>query len=332
MSNAGNTYLDHDESENSDLDRGYDSEAEEVSKAAHTRSLKRRKLSHSDSEESQVAQSSEDDDNDDGEVQRNGESEGEDLESDFKIKSASWALSKANSNTVSAEEVPKSGRSKQNGRDEGKRKKPGVIYLSSLPPYLKPFSLRNMLEKRGFEPITKLFLSPSSKAKSSSKKNSRQLYSEGWIEFASKKTARACAETLNAAPIGGKKGGYYHDDLWNMKYLKGMGWSELMAGVREEKREEEGRRDEERRMIAKETKRFVEGVEEGKRLSGMKRKRNEKNKDKGSDITTGDLNDSNIKRTWRQFEIQGNQGGVKKGKGKDDHITNEVQQVLSKIF
>jgi len=206
-----------------------------------------------------------------------------------------------------------------------KDRTPGVIYLSSLPPYLKPSALRNLLSHRGFEPITRLFLTPASKHKHSSKKNSRQLYTEGWIEFASKKTAKQCAEALNAQVVGGRKGGFYHDDIWNMKYLKGMAWDELMAGIREERREEDGRRDEERRKLAAETKAFVEGVEQSKRLEGMKRKRRSKPQanDKGDD---GD-----VQRTWRQHEVARDHsvnGSTKAQKS----INPEVQQVLSKIF
>jgi ESF2/ABP1 family protein len=42
----------------------------------------------------------------------------------------------------------------------------------------------------------------------------------GWVEFADKKIARQVAESLNNTAIGGKKGDYYHDDIWNLKYLK----------------------------------------------------------------------------------------------------------------
>ncbi len=42
----------------------------------------------------------------------------------------------------------------------------------------------------------------------------------GWIEFADKKVAKMVAESLNNTSIGGKKGGFYHDDIWNLKYLK----------------------------------------------------------------------------------------------------------------
>lgn len=44
----------------------------------------------------------------------------------------------------------------------------------------------------------------------------------GWIEFADKKIAKKVAESLNNTTIGGRKGDFYHDDIWNLKYLKGF--------------------------------------------------------------------------------------------------------------
>jgi ESF2/ABP1 family protein len=70
---------------------------------------------------------------------------------------------------------------------ESKKNKTGVVYLSSLPPYLKPFALKNMIEKRNFGPVTKVFLSPRMPNNSgpTRKSNSRQLYNDGWLEFQS---------------------------------------------------------------------------------------------------------------------------------------------------
>jgi len=100
----------------------------------------------------------------------------------------------------------------------------------------------------------------------------------------------------------------------------------LMAGVREERREEEGRRDEERRTVARETKGFLEGVEEGKRVEGMKRKRAEKGKSGGIE----DAKDE-VKRTWRQFESKGKSGGTTQTVPKPA-VDETARRVLGKIF
>lgn len=217
--------------------------------------------------------------------------------------------------------------------------RPGVIYLSSLPPYLRPSALRNLLSQRGFSPITRLFLTPASASKSSSsgrgsssKSNTRQLYSEGWLEFASHKTAKKCAQTLNASPVGGKKGGYYRDDLWNMRYLKGMAWGELMSGVQGERREEEARRDEERRVIAREQRGFVEGVERGRRWEGMQRKRRRGGAEEQEGWAVEGGQEEEPKRTWRQFEVQGKRKSGKGGGGGQDEVGEEAREVLAKIF
>jgi ESF2/ABP1 family protein len=217
-----------------------------------------------------------------------------------------------------------------------KATKPGVIYLSSLPPYLKPSALRNLLTQRGFSPVTRLFLAPSTKAKNhhSAKKSSRQLYSEGWIEFALKKTAKRCAETLNATTVGGRKGGFYHDDIWNMKYLRGVGWDDLMAQVREERREEEVRRTEERGQIARETKEFFEGVESGKMARGILNTREKRKKKSSVEAGIEDRktasDDHGERRTWRQYRVKGSGSGQEKGARAA--VSDDVKRVLSKIF
>jgi ESF2/ABP1 family protein len=317
-------------SDSSDNEQGYDLEAEELSRGATlVRSAKKRKLSHSSDEE--PAEDDEIGNSRDSELDadalnhrvRDGDIAEEQTRTSPNLPTKDDA-SAARSSTVRPT-------SQTNPRRRGKEKKPGVIYLSSLPSYLRPSALRNLLTQRGFAPIKRLFLTPASKASSHhSKKNSRQLYTEGWIEFESKKVARRCAETLNATAVGGKKGGFYRDDLWNMKYLRGMGWDELMAGVREERREEEGRRDEERRIIVGEAKRFVEGVEKGRKEEGMRRKRKKKEPDAVDDAKGPE----DVKRTWRQFEVKGKErdGDSRSKKQKDGSLDEDVRAVLGKIF
>lgn len=337
------SYLDHGSSDESDHDAGYDSEAAEVSKT-NKRATKRRKVDHDTSDDevdsdsvpaAPVARSklspkqidSNDDENKDHER----------LAPSKPSTSKGTTPEGTTPKDTAATENPQQHSSKSNSKSKSKKDKPppppGVVYLSSLPPYLKPSALRNLLLQRGFHPITRLFLAPLSKHKSASRKNSRQLYGEGWIEFASKKTARLCAETLNAQSVGGKKGGFYHDDIWNMKYLRGMRWEELMAGGREEKREVEGRRDEERRTIMKETKAFVEGVEEGRRMQGMKRKKEKQGKPTAT--ADGRPDGDEVKRTWRQFDVQGSKDARQERQDKvrtNGPSADDVRQVLGKIF
>jgi ESF2/ABP1 family protein len=48
------------------------------------------------------------------------------------------------------------------------------------------------------------------------------------VEFSDKSVAKNVAASLNLTPISRKKGDYYHDDLWNLKYLKGFKYAAYM--------------------------------------------------------------------------------------------------------
>ena len=44
-------------------------------------------------------------------------------------------------------------------------------------------------------------------------------FTEGWLEFKSKRKAKEVHRCLNNHPVGGKKKNSYYDTLWNIKYL-----------------------------------------------------------------------------------------------------------------
>lgn len=53
------------------------------------------------------------------------------------------------------------------------------------------------------------------------------------MEFLDKRVAKAIATALNNSPIGGRKRNYYHDDLWNIKYLPKFRWTHLSEKIGE---------------------------------------------------------------------------------------------------
>jgi ESF2/ABP1 family protein len=381
MSSAKTAFLAHASSDSSDNESGYDSEAAEISRTTTRKRggieqpTKRRKITHdSDPDDEASDRVSGDDETgesgltrptttlptshenresgitssgeEDNSKQSRKKTTNSDDPRDHKRTKLQAESLHANLPTIlnGPSELPTSDATKRKPKKSKSTKplRPGVIYLSSLPPYLRPSALRNLLSARGFTPITRLFLAPinpkpgsSSTSTTTTKKNTRQLYAEGWLEFPSHKTARRCAETLNATPVGGKKGGYYRDDLWNMKYLKGMGWAELMSGVRGERREEEARRDEARRDIVREQKEFVRGVERGRVWEGMKRKGKAKGKRDRDELGShggadGDVGREEVqeepRRTFRQFEARKERGPAQRDGGV------EVQEILGKIF
>ncbi|EFE42774.1 conserved hypothetical protein [Trichophyton verrucosum HKI 0517] len=220
---------------------------------------------------------------------------------------------------------------------KSRKNKTGVIYMSSLPPYLKPSALKSMLVARGFGPVTKIFLSPyvpptsASRAAIKASRNKRRMYTDGWVEFESKKTAKICAETLNASIVGGKKGGWYHDDVWNMKYLRGFKWTDLMEQVQREKREAEARRRIEDTKARKEEKSFLQGLEQGKMVEGIKKKREAREQQAGGNEEPADKK-MEIRRVFRQNEVRGNSGGSAGASGSSKKVDPDTQRVLSKIF
>ena len=74
--------------------------------------------------------------------------------------------------------------------------------------------------------VTRLYLSEEDSEVRQRRKekggNSTKQFKEGWIEYADKKVAKRVAESLNCTRIGSKKGDFYRDDTWNLKYLKGF--------------------------------------------------------------------------------------------------------------
>ena len=67
--------------------------------------------------------------------------------------------------------------------------------------------------------VGRVFLQPDKNDRKPGKFNKDRVFTEGWIEFRSKRVAKSVAETLNCNPVGGKRRSKAHDELWNIKYL-----------------------------------------------------------------------------------------------------------------
>jgi ESF2/ABP1 family protein len=313
-----NEFLDIDESDGEVSDQGYDSEAAEEAKG---RTAKRRKVL----EDNHDFTDSEDERHDhDAGVLVNEDQDDEDelghIANDHVERCATSSPSKTKANQKPIKPLDK----------QPEKNKTGVVYLSSLPPYLKPFALKTLLLQRGFGPITKIFLTPAalSSGGSGKRSNRRKTYTDGWVEFESKKTAKICAETLNANIVGGRKGGWYHDDVWNMKYLRGFKWADLMEQVQRERSEREARRRVEDARSRKEDKIFLSGVEKGKVVEGIRKKREEKKaKVATNEAAAADVPELQVRRVFKQNEVRA------KGESKDfSALDEDARRVLGKIF
>lgn len=169
---------------------------------------------------------------------------------------------------------------------EPKKDKSGVIYLSRVPPFMKPTVLRSLLTPYGT--IGRIFLTPEpSTSRTQRLRNGgtrRKLFLNGWVEFHKKKDAKFVAENLNAQTMGGKKRGRWHDEVWNIKYLSGVKWSHLVEQIQNENAERAARLRFEIQQGKKENKAFLENVERGKMLSGIEATR----KKRGEEMDGGD--------------------------------------------
>ena len=213
-----------------------------------------------------------------------------------------------------------------------KTRKTGVIYLSRIPPFMKPATLRHLFSPYGT--LNRIFLTPEPtpmyNKRVRSGGNKKRSYLDGWVEFASKKKAKICAETLNGNTIGGRKGSWYHDDIWNLKYLKRFKWDDLMEQVRHEEQVREGRLRAAIQQEARERNLFLENVERAKGEKGMEAKRAKKKvgvEEGGKDPEEEVQEKTRRERTFRQNKV----------KERDKDLASydqreEVKRVLSKIF
>ena len=180
---------------------------------------------------------------------------------------------------------PKPGKRRRKEDSQNRRKKknrPGVVYISRLPPSISTAKVRHLLSCVG--PVGRYFFARESDESRAKRKrgggNSRRHHTEGWVEFLSKSDAKRAAEMLNCKPMVGSKRSYFHDDLWNLKYLSGFRWEHLLEKAEHEKLVRQKRMMMEIRAVRRDANDYVARVERSRnseakrrRLSG-KRKRN----------------------------------------------------------
>ncbi|CAR28266.1 hypothetical protein ZYGR_0N07610 [Zygosaccharomyces rouxii] len=163
--------------------------------------------------------------------------------------------------------------------------KTGVVYLSTIPPYMKPTKMRQILTR--FGEVDRLFLrredEKSHKQRVRSGGNKKVMYVEGWAEFVRKRDAKLCAATLNGNIIGGKKGSFYHDDIMNLKYLPGFKWSDLTDQIARENDIRQSKLEMEISQANKLNAEYTKNVEKSKMLQNMKNSKKRKNGEQDED-------------------------------------------------
>lgn len=272
-----NDFLDADQSED-DGSQGYDSEAEDLKKGG--RSPKRRRVDSDVSDE----EGKEEDEESNGEELDDQEDE-EDV--DMTSPSHKEPTSKGAPKPKELPGISKPLSQKALVASAAAVKRSGVVYISRIPPSMKPQKIRSLLEPYGT--LNRIFLSPENSTSRSRRirngGNKKKSYSDGWVEFVRKSDAKEACELLNAKPIGGKKGTYYRDDLWNITYLKGFKWTHLTQQIAEENAQRASQMRAEISKNTRENKEFVQKLERAKMLEGMEAKRAAK-KPKDDEDTT----------------------------------------------
>jgi ESF2/ABP1 family protein len=113
-----------------------------------------------------------------------------------------------------------------------KKKKRGVVYVARVPAYMKPAKLRYMLEQHG--EVTNMYLTQEDERVRLRRKRAggskKPKFTEAWFEFKDRKVAKLVARSLNNTKLGaaaGSKSSFWHDNLWNIKYLSKFTWEHL---------------------------------------------------------------------------------------------------------
>jgi ESF2/ABP1 family protein len=188
----------------------------------------------------------------------------------------------------------------------------GVIYMSRIPPFMKPNKARTLFEQFGI--VTRIYLAEEDsqirKRRKTNGGNGSKQFTEGWIEFADKKIAKSVAESLNNSTMGGMKSHFYHDDIWNLKYLKNFKWDYLTEKFAYERRVRENKLKASMMQAKRSNAEFIDLVEKGKQQKYVEsRKRKQDTADDGQ--TSNETKKSNpldesrvaqkgVKRVFRQ--------------------------------
>ncbi|KAF9464269.1 hypothetical protein BDZ94DRAFT_1321172 [Collybia nuda] len=200
----------------------------------------------------------------------------------------------------------------------------GVIYISRIPPGMRPSKIRHIMSAHG--EVGRVYLQQEDakraylRRKYTSTKKAH--FTEGWVEFKDKKVARAIAGMLNAQPIGGKKGTRWRDDIWTMKYLPKFKWNMLTEQVAHEAAIHAAKLRVELSQSKAEQQEYLKNVE----LARVLDKRAERKREKGEEFQPKLINDHPRKKRLPDEEEES--GRLKRLRTSG----GELESVLSSIF
>lgn len=211
-------------------------------------------------------------------------------------------------------------------KEQKKIKKSGVVYLSSIPPYMKPQKIRHIMSR--FGEVGRLYLKPEdSKVHKSRVKqggNKKKKFDEGWVEFVSKREAKLAAETLNGDILGGKKGGFYHDDVINVKYLKGFKWFDLTNALNRDIEVRDAKKQTEISQANKINKQYIKNIEQSKTINRIESQKKEK--------MDNSVEKDQVHRNFKQNTVITMRADADESIKAKRQKTDKVSNLLDKIF
>lgn len=155
-----------------------------------------------------------------------------------------------------------------------KQDRTGVVYLSRVPPYMKPEKVKHLLGRHA--EIGRVFLTPEDPAVRAKRKsmggNKRQNYVDGWVEFADKRNAKRVASELNTTQIGGKSTSFFSADMWNLRYLSKFKWHHLTEKIAYDNNVRRHKLQAEIAQAKREKDFYLERVDQNKKINGKRRK------------------------------------------------------------
>lgn len=178
----------------------------------------------------------------------------------------------------------------------------GVVYLATIPPFMKPTKLRQLLGE--FGETDRMYLAPEDPAARLKRKraggNTGKKFIEGWVEFRNKKEAKKCAEMLHGRQVGGKRRSAHYYDLWNIRYLPKFKWDNLTEEMEYQKALKEKKMQLELAVAKKERDFFLAKMDQAKALEAMKERRVKRRAQEGA--VENETEEEALQRYYREKE------------------------------
>ncbi|XP_062139907.1 uncharacterized protein LOC133848380 [Drosophila sulfurigaster albostrigata] len=158
-----------------------------------------------------------------------------------------------------------------------KKRKKGIIYISNIPKHMNVTRMREILSD--FGKVGRIYLQPEKQPggpEKAKKKNKRKKYNihftEGWVEFESKRIAKQIVPLLNNKQISTRKKSQFYDSLWSMKYLPRFKWVHLTERMNYEQAVHKQRLQTEVSQARKETTFFQNNLDKSEHLKKLAKK------------------------------------------------------------